>query len=122
MTATASIKAAPKITNGVNVTALFDTIEAVKAMRNREVQLSRHKHLAGAKRTARRSRVQRRASEHRTDGKAFVVDNGEAEVLLGEDRRRTRSMAASPDRLHDDDHRYHAAARHRGQAMTRASR
>ncbi len=77
-----------KSVNGVDVDALFATIEAVKqepaigkfnfrlanSWRGGEKNRSTIKDFTGA------------LAEHRTDGKSFVVDNGEAQVLLGEDK------------------------------------
>lgn len=85
MTQTAT--ALPIVTNGVNVTALFETIEAVKGdpeiakfnfrLTNRWINGDRNestiKEFSGA------------LAEHRTDGEAFIFENGEPPVLLGED-------------------------------------
>jgi uncharacterized OsmC-like protein len=88
MTATASIQTGPKITNGVNVTALRDTIEAVKG--NAEIAKfnfrATNTWLGGEKNRSTIKQFSGALQEHRIDGKSFVVDNGEAEVLLGEDK------------------------------------
>ena len=78
----------PAITNGVDVRALNATIEAVKqnadiakfnfrvtnVWRGGDKNCSTIREFTGA------------LAEHRTDGKSFVVENGEAPVLLGEDK------------------------------------
>lgn len=77
-----------KITNGVNVTALFQTIEAVK--QNAAIAKfnfrATNKWLGAEKNRSTITGFTGALTEHRTGGKAFVVDNGEAEVLLGEDK------------------------------------
>lgn len=78
----------PKIVNGVNVSAMMDTIAAVQAnadiakfnfrLKNAwvwgEVNRSTIREFSGA------------CATHRNDGKAFELENGEHQVLLGEDR------------------------------------
>lgn len=80
--------AKPKLMNGVNVTALFDTIEAVE--QNAQIALFKfraaNKWLGGEKNRSTIKEFRGALVEHRTDGKSFVVDNGEAQVLLGEDK------------------------------------
>lgn len=77
-----------KITNGVNVTALFDTIEAVK--QNTAIAKfnfrATNKWLGAEKNRSTIKGFTGALAEHRTGGKEFVFDNGEAEVLLGEDK------------------------------------
>ena len=77
-----------KITNGVNVTALFDTIEAVK--QNAAIAKfnfrATNKWLGAEKNRSTIKAFTGALAEQRTDGKAFVYDNGEAQVLLGEDK------------------------------------
>lgn len=79
---------APRIVNGVNVTAMMETIDAVQAnaeiakfnfrLKNSwesgDVNRSTIKDFTGA------------CATHRTDRDAFVFENGEHEVLLGQDR------------------------------------
>lgn len=77
----------PKVVNGVNVTALFDTIEAVK--QNNAIAKfnfrATNKWLGGEKNRSTIKEFHGALADHRTDGKHFVVENGEAQVLLGED-------------------------------------
>jgi uncharacterized OsmC-like protein len=79
--------ATPKSMNGVNVAALFETIDAVK--QNAAIALFKfratNKWLGGEKNRSTIREFTGALAEHRTDGKSFVVDNGEAQVLLGED-------------------------------------
>ncbi len=78
---------APKMLNGVNVSAMMDTIEAVKGNKDiakfnfrltnkwseGDCNRSTIKDFTGA------------LGEQRTDGKSFVFDNGEHQILLGKD-------------------------------------
>jgi uncharacterized OsmC-like protein len=78
----------PKITNGVNVTALVATIEAVK--QNAGIAKfnfrATNTWLGGEKNRSTIKDFTGALAEQRTDGKAFVVENGEAPILLGEDK------------------------------------
>lgn len=80
--------AAPKIVNGVNVTALTDTIAAVKD--NAEIaKFNFRLKNAWVRGDINRSTVRDfsgACAVHRDDGKMFVMENGEHQVLLGEDR------------------------------------
>lgn len=77
-----------KIVNGVNVTALVDTIEAVKG--NAAIAKfnfrATNTWIGGEKNRSTIKGFTGALQEHRTDGKSFVFDNGEAQVLLGEDK------------------------------------
>jgi len=88
MSTATAVKAEAKITNGVNVSALFATIEAVKG--NSAIAKfnfrATNTWLGGDKNRSTIKEFTGALAEHRADGKAFVVDNGEAPVLLGEDR------------------------------------
>lgn len=87
MTATTA-KLAPTITNGVDVTALFGVIEAVKA--NTAIAKfnfrATNKWLGGDSNRSTIKEFTGALQEHRTDGKTFVFDNGEHPVLLGHDK------------------------------------
>lgn len=80
-------KTKPTLTNGVDVAALFATIEAVK----QDSAIARfnfraaNRWLGGEKNRSTIQDFTGALAEHRTD-KSFVVDNGEAPVLLGEDK------------------------------------
>ena len=84
MTTTTQIKTL----NGVNVGALFETIEAVKG--NAAIAKFNFRAtniwLGGEKNRSKIKEFTGALTEHRTDGQAFVFDNGEAQVLLGEDK------------------------------------
>jgi len=73
--------------NGVDVTALFETIEAVKG--NAEIAKFNFRAtniwLGGEKNRSTIKEFTGALAEHRTVSRGFVFDNGEAEVLLGED-------------------------------------
>ncbi|HEY8947856.1 MAG TPA: OsmC family protein [Rhizomicrobium sp.] len=78
----------PKNLNGVNVAALFDTIEAVKgdaAIAKFNFRVT-NTWLGGEKNRSKIKEFTGALSEHRADGQPFVFDNGEAPVLLGEDK------------------------------------
>ena len=81
-------KPEPKITNGVNVTALFETIAAV----NENAAIAKfnfratNKWRGGDRNRSTIKEFTGALQEHRTDGKSFTVDNGEPPVLLGEDK------------------------------------
>jgi uncharacterized OsmC-like protein len=76
-----------KIVNGVDVTALVDTIEAVKG--NAEIAKFNfrltNKWMGGDKNRSTIKDFTGALGEHRTNIQAFIVDNGEADVLLGHD-------------------------------------
>jgi uncharacterized OsmC-like protein len=84
-----SVQAAPTPTmlNGVNVTALFDTIEAVKG--NTEIAKfnfrAANSWLGGDRNRSTMKEFTGALSEHRTGVQAFIAENGEPEVLLGDD-------------------------------------
>lgn len=79
---------APQITNGVNVTALFETIAAVKKSPEIANFVFRAKNeWQGGDRN--RTTIQGftgALAEHRTNGPVFEVENGEPKVLLGHDK------------------------------------
>jgi uncharacterized OsmC-like protein len=83
-----NIEISTKKLNGVNVTALFETIEAVKG--NAAIAKfnfrATNTWLGGEKNRSTIKEFSGALTEHRTVGKAFVFDNGEPEVLLGEDK------------------------------------
>src|SRR5215471_14501631 len=74
--------------NGVNVAALFATIEAVKgnpAIAKFNFRAA-NSWLGGAKNRTTIQQFSGALQEHRTAGPAFTADNGEAPVLLGDDQ------------------------------------
>jgi uncharacterized OsmC-like protein len=79
--------AQPAVLNGVNVTALIETIAAVSA--NAELAKfnfrATNRWLGGDKNRTIIKGFTGALQEHRTDSKGFVVDNGEPPVLLGTD-------------------------------------
>lgn len=78
---------APTIVNGVNVTALFDTIEAVKgnaAIADFNFRAS-NVWLGGDRNRSTMKEFTGALSEHRTGVQAFIADSGEPEILLGDD-------------------------------------
>ena len=83
-----NIEIQAKKLNGVNVTALFETIEAVKG--NAAIAKfnfrATNTWLGGEKNRSTIKEFSGALAEHRTGGKPFVFDNGEPEVLLGEDK------------------------------------
>jgi uncharacterized OsmC-like protein len=83
-----NVEISTKKLNGVNVTALFDTIEAVKG--NAAIAKfnfrATNTWLGGEKNRSTNKDFSGALAEHRTVSKAFVFDNGEAEILLGEDK------------------------------------
>lgn len=86
-TITAERAPAATIVNGVNVTALFDTIEAVKD--NAEIAKFNFRltnsWLGGDRNRSTIKDFTGALSEHRTGIQAFIAENGEPEVLLGDD-------------------------------------
>ncbi len=88
MSIATSIETQPKIINGVNVTALFETIAAVK--QNAAIATfnfhATNKWLGGDKNRSTIKQFTGALQEHRADGKGFTFDNGEPPVLLGEDK------------------------------------
>jgi uncharacterized OsmC-like protein len=76
-----------QIVNGVDVTALFDTIDAVKG--NAEIAKfnfrATNKWLGGDKNRTTIKDFTGALAEHRNGIQAFIVDNGEPDVLLGHD-------------------------------------
>lgn len=85
MTAQAMVQQAPTVTNGVNVSALFDTIQAIKG--NPEIarfQFRASNRWMGADHN--RSTIQDfygACQEQRTRPGPYVLDNGEPAILLG---------------------------------------
>lgn len=86
-TLTAERAPAATIVNGVNVTALFDTIEAVKG--NAEIAKFNFRvantWMGGDRNRSTIKEFSGALTEHRTGIQAFIADNGEPEVLLGDD-------------------------------------
>jgi uncharacterized OsmC-like protein len=74
--------------NGVNVAALFATIEAIKS--NPAIAKfnfrATNRWLGGDKNRSTIQKFSGALQEHRTNGPAFAFDNGEAPVLLGTDQ------------------------------------
>jgi uncharacterized OsmC-like protein len=78
----------PKVVNGVNVPAMMETIAAIKdnaAMAKFNFRAT-NKWLGGDKNRSTIQEFSGALQEHRVDGRPFVYDNGEAEVLLGHDK------------------------------------
>jgi uncharacterized OsmC-like protein len=79
---------APVMCNGVNVTALMETISAVKA--NPAIAAfnfrATNKWMGGDMNRTTMKEFTGALQEHRTDSRPFVFDNGEAPVLLGQDK------------------------------------
>lgn len=77
----------PTMLNGVNVTALFDTIEAVKA--NAAIAKfnfrARNAWMGGDRNRSTIHDFTGALGEQRTGVQAFIAENGEPEVLLGDD-------------------------------------
>jgi uncharacterized OsmC-like protein len=79
--------AEPTVINGVNVTALMETVAAVK----RDPQVAHfnfratNKWLGGDRNRTTIQEFTGAKMEHRVDGRPFVYDNGEPDVLLGRD-------------------------------------
>ena len=84
--ATAQIER-PTLVNGVNVAALFEVINAVKA--NAEIAKFNfrltNKWLGGEKNRSNIKKFTGALQTHRANAKGFIVDTGEPPVLLGED-------------------------------------
>jgi uncharacterized OsmC-like protein len=74
--------------NGVDVTALFETVEAFRGIAGFGSFIfgAPTTWLGGEKNRSTIKEFSGALAEHRTGGKAFVFDNGEAQVLLGEDK------------------------------------
>jgi len=76
-----------RFVNGVDVTALFETIEAVSA--NADVAKfnfrARNTWMGGDRNRSTIKDFTGALAEHRTGVQAFIADNGEPEVLLGDD-------------------------------------
>ena len=87
-TASPSFTTAPVMCNGVNVTAMMETIEAVKltpAIAKFNFR-AKNKWMGG---DCNRSTIQEftgAMQENRVGGKPFVFDNGEHPILLGQDK------------------------------------
>jgi uncharacterized OsmC-like protein len=79
--------AATTILNGVDVSALNQTVAAVKQTPDIAKFVFRGKNtwLGGSHNRSTIGRFYGACEEHRTDGKTFTIDNGEAPVLLGRD-------------------------------------
>jgi uncharacterized OsmC-like protein len=77
----------PKTVNGVDVTALMDTIGAIKG--NAEIAKftfrAANKWMGGDKNRTTIKEFTGALQEHRSGVQAFIVDNGEPPVLLGDD-------------------------------------
>jgi uncharacterized OsmC-like protein len=88
MTANAAVRQTATKLNGVDVDALFATIEAIKAnpaIASFQFRASNRWIAADANRTT-IGAFTGAGGEQRTDGTAFEADNGEPVVLLGADR------------------------------------
>jgi uncharacterized OsmC-like protein len=76
-----------RIVNGVDVTALSDTMDAIKG--NTEIAKfnfrATNKWLGGDKNRTTIKDFSGALGEHRTGIQAFIIDNGEPDVLLGHD-------------------------------------
>lgn len=87
MQAAKALNAAPKMLNGVDVSALVDTIAAVQG----DPQIAKfnfrltNRWLGGDKNRSTIKDFTGALAEQRTDGHAFVFENGEHQVLLGHD-------------------------------------
>jgi uncharacterized OsmC-like protein len=83
----ASTATKPVMLNGVNVTALDETVEAIKA--NSEIARFNFRvsntWMGGDRNRSTIKDFSGALSEHRLGIQAFIVDNGEPEVLLGDD-------------------------------------
>ena len=77
----------PKTVNGVNVAALMDTIDAVKnnAAIAKFTFRATNKWMGGDKNRTTIKEFTGALQEHRDGVQAFIVDNGEPSVLLGDD-------------------------------------
>lgn len=84
----AAEKVQPIIRNGVDVSALMGTIDAVKA--NPEIATfhfrGRNTWIGGDHNRSTIKDFYGACQEHRSDGTSFVIDNGEPPVLLGQDK------------------------------------
>lgn len=84
---TTALASKPKVINGVNVTALEDTIDAVKGnakIAKFNFRLT-NKWIGGDKNRSTIKEFTGALDEQRTGDKQFVFDNGEHQVLLGHD-------------------------------------
>ncbi len=83
----ATTPSAPAPVNGVDVAALFETIEAIKG--NAEIARfnfrASNAWLGGDRNRSTIKNFTGALKTHREDASAFVFDNGEPEVLLGQD-------------------------------------
>jgi uncharacterized OsmC-like protein len=88
MTAQAMQSKAPTITNGVNVSALFETINAVKANPAiaKFVFRATNAWQGGDRNRTTIKGFTGALTEQRQNGPVFEVENGEPDVLLGEDK------------------------------------
>jgi|APTNR8051073442_1049403.scaffolds.fasta_scaffold02380_5 uncharacterized OsmC-like protein len=88
MSSQAATQERAKIVNGVNVSALMETIDAVK--KNPEIAKfrfrGRNTWLGGDHNRSTIKEFHGACEEQRTAGTSFVIDNGEPPVLLGEDK------------------------------------
>lgn len=86
-TATVQKSDAPVIRNGVNVTDLFNTIEAIKG----DAEVAKfnfrltNRWLSGDRNESTIKAFSGALTTHRADKEAFVFENGEHQVLLGQD-------------------------------------
>lgn len=82
------MKTQPTMCNGVNVTAMMETIEAVKenaAIAKFNFRLT-NRWMGGEKNRSTIKEFTGACQENRVGGRPFVYDNGEHQVLLGEDQ------------------------------------
>ena len=87
MQAAKTLDAAPKTLNGVDVGALVDTIAAIEgnpAIAKFNFRLNNH-WLGGDENRSTIKDFTGALGEQRTNGKSFVVENGEHQILLGGD-------------------------------------
>lgn len=87
MSGQAAMQRKPRLVNGVDVTALMDTVAAVKG--NAEIAkftfCGTNTWLGGDHNRSTFKEFEGACAKQRTEAEPFVVDNGEPAVLLGED-------------------------------------
>lgn len=88
MSTQAAVREQAMVLNGVDVSAMAETVEEVK--KNAEIAKftfrGKNTWLGGDHNRTTIGQFYGACQEHRTDGKTFVIDNGEAPVLLGQDK------------------------------------
>jgi uncharacterized OsmC-like protein len=88
MSSQASAQAQPKVVNGVDVSALMDTIAAVK--QNPQIATfhfrGKNTWMGGDHNRSTFKDFYGALQEHRGESEPFVIDNGEPPVLLGQDQ------------------------------------